>query len=168
MLNVEPSIAITHTDVNLWHLRPAISFWAQVYSTGVRIVSDGSQFAYLEAWNWLRRLDENNAFGALPPEKPVTPDVWVVEGVGLHRVGLTAFLSQRFPKPYDRFAAHVLLLEYEVLPIEAHARRNGHIVVGAGVNGGNVLMYYGRCEPSKREFAPNLPPVLSKYRSLSL
>ena len=52
MLNLEPTMAINHTSLEQWHIRPAVAFWAQAYMAGVRILWDGKTFDYLQAYNW--------------------------------------------------------------------------------------------------------------------
>jgi hypothetical protein len=168
MLNLEPTMAINHTSIEQWCIRPAVAFWAKAYGAGVRILWDGKQFQYQQASHWYRRLETHGAFGLFPAAVPVTPEPWVTDGVEQHDAGLIVFLSQPFPDPYRRFAAHTLVLDYEVKPIEAHARRAGHLVIGTGVNGGQVLMYHGKCDPTKHSYAPTLPPILSHYRSITL
>ena len=160
MLNQLPITMINHTPISQWHIRPAISFWASAYSAGIRILWDGAQFLYRNAVNWNRRIENAGAFGIFPADAAVNPAPWITDGVEEHDTGLIQFLSQPFPSAYKRFAAHVLVLDYEVKPIEAHARRNGHIVTGIGLNGGYTLMYQGKCEPSKREYGYDLPAVL--------
>ncbi len=161
-------MTINHTPLEQWYIRPAVAFWTQAYAAGVRILWDGQKFDYLQAYNWYQRLEMHGAFGVFPDDVPTTPAPWVTDGIEQHETGLIIFLSQQFPKAYQRFASHLLVLEHEVRPIEAHARRNGHLVGSAGVNGGHVLMYRGKCEPSKSTYAPTLPPILSQYRSISL
>ena len=168
MLNLEPTMAINHTSLEQWHIRPAVAFWAQAYMAGVRILWDGKTFDYLQAYNWYQRLEKHGAFGLFADDAPTTPMPWVTDGVEQHETGLVIFLSQQFPEHYRRFAAHMLVLEHEVRPIESHARRNGHLVSSAGVNGGHVLMYHGKCAPTTHSYARTLPPVLSQYRSIAL
>mgnify|MGYP003378474073 CR=1 FL=1 len=168
MLNLQPTMEIKHTPLEQWCIRPAVAFWAQAYSNGVRILWDGQKFDYLLAYNWYQRLEQGGAFGMFPADESTTPAPWVTDGVEQHETGLIVFLSQQFPKVYQRFAAHMLVLEHEVRPIESHARRNGHMVGSAGVNGGHVLMYHGKCEPSTHSYAPTLTPILSHYRSIVL
>ena len=168
MLNLQPTMEIAHTSLEQWYIRPAVVFWSQAYAAGVRILWNGKTFDYLQAHTWLRRLEMHGAFGMFPDDVPTTPAPWVTDGVEQHETGLIIFLSQQFPKVYQRFAAHMLVLEHEVRPIETHARRNGHLIGSAGVNGGHVLMYHGTCTPSTHSYAPTLPPVLSQYRSITL
>ena len=168
MLNLQPTMEIAHTPLEQWYIRPAVVFWSQAYSAGVRILWDGQKFDYLQAYNWYQRLQMHGAFGMFADDAPTTPAPWVTDGVEEYEAGLLVFLSQQFPKAYQRFAAHLLVLEHEVRPIEAHARRNGHLVGSAGVNGGHVLMYHGTCAPTTHSYAPTLPPVLSQYRSIAL
>lgn len=168
MLNLQPTMEIKHTPLEQWYIRPAVAFWAQAYSAGVRILWDGQTFKYSQSQNWYRRLETHGAFGMFADDESTTPAPWVTDGVEQHETGLIIFLAQQFPKMYQRFAAHMLVLEHEVRPIESHARRNGHMVGSAGVNGGHVLMYHGKCEPSTHNYAPTLPPVLSHYRSIAL
>lgn len=168
MLNLEPTMTVNHTSLEQWHIRPAVAFWADAYRAGVRILWDGQQFAYLQAANWYQRLEMFGAFGLFADDEPATPAPWILDGIEQHETGLVIFLSQQFPKVYQRFAAHLLVLEHEVRPIEAHARRGGHLVASAGVNGGHVLMYRGKCEPSTHSYAPTLPPILGQYRSIAL
>jgi hypothetical protein len=161
-------MAIKHTSVEQWYIRPAIAFWAKAYAAGVRIVWDGKKFEYQKACNWLCRLEQHNAFGMFPTVEATMPEPWVTDGVEQHETGLVVFLSQQFPKPYQRFAAHMLVLDHEVRPIESHAKRNGHIIASAGVNGGHVLMYHGKCEPTTNIYTNDLPPVLSQYGRIAL
>lgn len=168
MLNLQPTMEIKHTPLEQWYIRPAVAFWAQAYADGVRILWDGQTFNYSQSQNWYRRLEQHGAFGMFADEVPTMPAPWVTDGVEQHETGLIIFLSQQFPKVYQRFAAHMLVLEHEVRPIESHARRNGHLVGSAGVNGGHVLMYQGKCEPSTHNYAPTLPPILSHYGSIAL
>lgn len=168
MLNLEPTMEINHTTIEQWYIRPAVSFWAKAYAAGVRILWDGQQFQYQQACNWYCRLETHGAFGLFPASVPVVPEPWVTDGVEQHDAGMIVFLSQTFPEQYRRFAAHMLVLDYEVKPIEANARRNGHWVVGTGVNGGQVLMYHGKCKPSERTPVYSLPPVLSHYKEIVL
>ena len=169
MLNMQPDLAINHTPLDKWCIRPAVSFWANAYVNGVRITWDGNEFTFTEAINWHVRLERYTAFGKFPESKPVEPPAWVVDGISEHRVGLVEFLSQPFPKAYQRFAAHILVLEYEVKPIEANARLNGHLITGTGVNGGYVLFYHGKCKPQeKAAAAPTMPAILSRYGGIAV
>jgi len=93
----------------------------------------------------------------------------VYAGLENHEDGLTVLLGQEFPEQYERFAAHLLIYEHELLHIETHAQQNGHHIQGVGLDGGYFLMYLGKCEPQKLTASPRpIPAILGHIKGISI
>jgi hypothetical protein len=167
MLELQPIMEVNHTTPEKY-VRPALDFWAQAYRAGVRITVASDGFSYGWVCTWQCRISEAQAFGVFPESKPVPPPEWIVEGTQKHAASLKTLLGQPVPKPYQRFANHLLLLDQELKPIEAHARRQGYQMRGAGVDGGYFLMYHGECPRHGEDYTPVTPNIISKYKGISI
>jgi hypothetical protein len=149
--------------------RSALKFWRSAYSAGVRITCDDNAFQYSAALNYWQRLMRFGSFGIFPETLTVPPPTWVAAGVTEHEAELRRLLCQPFPTAYQRFAAHVLVLDYEVRPIEAHAKARGFDISSIGMNGGQFLMCYGECKPiTTTQSPPPIPPILEKFRRIEI
>lgn len=150
-------------------LRPTLLFWTNAYKAGIRITAAPQGFTFTRALNYWQRIEKFGALGIFPEPEPVEPPAWVYAGLEDHEDGLKTLLDQKFPEPYTRFCAHLLLYEHELQYIEIHARRAGHHIGGAGVDGGYFLMYHGKCVlyQSVVTLQP-LPSILSHIKQLSL
>ena len=148
--------------------REALSFWTKAYQSGCRIIHDGASFQFQNAINYARRM-ELGGFGRFPKEEVVEPAPWVYQGVKEHEQGLLSILRQEPPQRYARFFYHLLVLDYEVKPIEMHAMTAGHRIRGVAVNGGQFLWSEGPCSPSKeRSAAPEPPQILAHLERIKL
>lgn len=150
-------------------LRPALYFWRDAYKAGIRITSNEHRFEFTLALSYWQRLSRFGAFGIFAEPEPAEPPQWVYAGLEDHEDSLRSLLQQEFPSQYKRFGGHLLLYEYELLHIEAHARRNGHHVQGVGLDGGYFLIYHGQCTPAKLETTPRpISPILGHIMAISI
>ena len=141
--------------------REALSFWTRAYQAGCRIIHDGTSFQFQKAINYAQRMNLGG-FGRFPEEEIIEPAQWVYQGLEEHEDGLLTILRQEPPKQYARFFYHLLVLDYEVRPIEIHALTSGCRIRGVAVNGGQFLWYEGVCERSKgKNVAPEPPHILA-------
>ena len=149
--------------------RSALRFWRTAYMAGVRITCDGDTFQFGKALNYWQRLQTFGAFGMFPKDEQVAPVDWISDGVAEHEGELRKLLLQPFPAPYQRFAAHVLTLDYEVRPIVRHAKMAGHDVGSIAMDGGHFLTYGGKCSPTKESYqVPALPAILNHVKELRI
>lgn len=147
----------------------AIRFWAKAYRSGVRITMGADGVEFTQSWHYWQRLTTFGRFGCFPDAVPVRPVAWIETGVSEHISGLQAFLETKIPARYMPFAFHLLVLDYELKPIEhdAHKRKVG--LRGIGADGGWVLSMVDYCPSDDQLVAP--PPIsniLSQYGAISI
>lgn len=135
-------------------LRPALTFWANCYKSGVRLTIRNGRAMPERAWHYSLRIDPEigfGQFGVFPSPEPVEPTRWIVDGVIEHQKELAKLLMQNPPEPYAKYFYHLLVKDYEAEPIREHAARNGHDINWAGVEGGNFLLYNGKWQEKPPE-----------------
>lgn len=147
----------------------ALRFWAACYKAGVRLTMGSDGVEYTRAWNYWRRLTELGGFGRFPDPTPVEPALWIQDGVNLHSESLRVLLSTKFPVSYERFAFHLLILDYELKPIEHHAHKNKVNLRGVGVDGGWVLTMVDYAPRTEQMVEPPLiSPILAQYKEVTI
>lgn len=149
--------------------RTALRFWRSAYTAGIRITHNGDEYQFTKALNYWQRVEQFGAFGVFPKDEPVIVPEWVTEGIAKHDSELYRLLSQSFPSAYQRFAAHVLTLDFEVKPVVRHARSAGFDVGSVAMDGGHFLICNGKCDRSNDTYQlPALPAILSHVKELRL
>ena len=148
--------------------RKALDFWTRAYKDGTRILFTPAEgFTFLSTQSYWARIQQFGQFGKFGTDMPCNPPQWVYDGLEEHEDDLMVLLSQDPPKQYTPFFYHLLVLDHEAKVVEATALAGGHKIQAQGVDGGNFLLYAGKCTPKKVD-VPDLPPILANIAKLQI
>lgn len=144
-------------------------FWNTAYVNGCRILYGDGRFTFERSLPPMLRVRRSgNTFGVFPEPEPMEPTPWVLDGIEEHSVALVAWLSQEWPASLKKFAAHVLIENYEFTPLIWYARSIGHRVGGHCGIGGWIPYYAGRqpAQPIPDSAIVMLPPILAGWKGV--
>lgn len=154
-----------------YEVQSSIQAWANAYQAGYRIVKAKTGLQYFRAVSYWERIEQAGKFGIFPDDQSIDVDPFdeSLAGISPDDPGLLRFLKQRPPQPYKKFFWHLLTLDHEAMPIKVHALQSGIDLQIVGVNGGNVLLYAGKCKvPDILPRLAKMPPILKHIVPISI